>query len=93
MITIKRMPLLAILLLIIGACSQTTTSPNLMVQQEINSNWTFKQVGEDEWLPATVPGTVHTDLLANGKIEDPFYRLNELDQQWIDNIMSKYYSQ
>ena len=29
------------------------------------------------WLPATVPGTVHTDLLANGKIEDPFYRTNE----------------
>lgn len=36
------------------------------------------------WLPATVPGTVHTDLLANGKIEDPFYRMNELRLQWID---------
>ena len=35
-------------------------------------------------LPATVPGTVHTDLLANGKIKDPFYRTNERDLQWID---------
>ena len=26
----------------------------------------------------------HTDLRANGKIEDPFYRMNELQLQWID---------
>ncbi|MEX2190073.1 MAG: glycoside hydrolase family 2 protein, partial [Bacteroidota bacterium] len=32
----------------------------------------------------TVPGTVHTDLLAEGKIPDPFYRMNELDVQWVD---------
>ncbi len=29
------------------------------------------------WLPATVPGDVHLDLLANKKIDDPFYRDNE----------------
>jgi beta-mannosidase len=28
---------------------------------------------------------VHTDLLAAGKIGDPFFRLNEKDQQWIEN--------
>ena len=26
---------------------------------------------------ATVPGTVHTDLMDNKLIDDPFYRLNE----------------
>src|SRR3990172_3970071 len=36
------------------------------------------------WMKGTVPGTVHTDLLANGKIPDPFYRMNEKDVQWID---------
>jgi len=46
--------------------------------------WVFREADTGEWLPATVPGTVHTDLLANGKIEDPFYRTNERDQQWID---------
>jgi beta-mannosidase len=36
------------------------------------------------WMPATVPGTVHTDLMAKGAIPDPFYRTNENDVQWID---------
>ncbi|OFX81810.1 MAG: hypothetical protein A2X20_01005 [Bacteroidetes bacterium GWE2_40_15] len=30
-----------------------------------------------------VPGTVHTDLLRNGLIPDPFYGCNERDLQWI----------
>lgn len=42
------------------------------------------------WLPATVPGCVHTDLLANGKIGDPFYGENEKDQQWIDRCDWEY---
>jgi len=46
--------------------------------------WTFRAAGDPAWLKATVPGTVHTDLLANGVIADPFYRVNERDQQWID---------
>lgn len=50
----------------------------------LSEGWTFREAGSGDWLPATVPGTVHTDLLANGKIEDPFYRTNERDQQWID---------
>lgn len=36
------------------------------------------------WMEGAVPGTVHTDLLANEKIPDPFYRMNENDVQWID---------
>jgi beta-mannosidase len=51
---------------------------------EINSGWQFKQSDKEEWLPATVPGTVHTDLLNNKLIPDPFYRNNEKDLQWID---------
>ncbi len=57
---------------------------------EINQNWQFSQAGKNEWLPATVPGSVHTDLLQNKKIEDPYYRLNEHSQQWIDKVDWEY---
>ncbi|WP_018336741.1 beta-mannosidase [Butyricimonas synergistica] len=59
-------------------------SPEKEIRTEIASGWQFRQKDSGEWLPATVPGTVHTDLMANGKIEDPFYRMNELGLQWID---------
>ncbi|WP_205461903.1 glycoside hydrolase family 2 protein [Mangrovibacterium lignilyticum] len=55
-----------------------------MIKQELNSGWQFTEAGTTDWLAATVPGCVHTDLLANDKIEDPFYRLNERKLQWID---------
>ncbi|MFF1879694.1 glycoside hydrolase family 2 protein [Leifsonia sp. NPDC058230] len=34
-------------------------------------------------IPASVPGTVHTDLLAAGLIPDPYLDLNELTLDWI----------
>ncbi|MCD7937941.1 MAG: glycoside hydrolase family 2 protein [Tannerellaceae bacterium] len=63
-----------------------TSTPLLanVIQQEINQGWTFKQVRGNNWYPATVPGVVHTDLMANHIIEDPFYRLNERGVQWVD---------
>jgi beta-mannosidase len=64
--------------------------PSMVVSKEISENWTFRQADKDEWLPATVPGCVHTDLLANKKIEDPFYRLNEHKLQWIDKVNWEY---
>ncbi|GAB1450911.1 hypothetical protein MASR2M47_09670 [Draconibacterium sp.] len=79
-----------ILLFFMGCNNKNQIAQNLMVSKELNENWTFSQAGKNEWLPATVPGTVHTDLLANGKIEDPFYRLNEHDVQWIDKVDWEY---
>jgi beta-mannosidase len=65
--------------------------------RELDGPWTFRKVTHlgagqqpEPWLPATVPGCVHTDLFANGKIGDPFYRLNEKDQQWIDRESWEY---
>jgi len=69
-------------------CSES--GPDLMIKKGINENWQFSQSGKNEWLPAKVPGTVHTDLMTNGKIEDPFYRLNERDVQWIDKTDWEY---
>lgn len=34
-------------------------------------------------LPASVPGCVHTDLMAAGVLEDPYYDRNELQSPWI----------
>ena len=45
---------------------------------------------DNGWLPATVPGDVHLDLLANKKIADPFYRDNESKLQWIENASWEY---
>ena len=50
-----------------------------------NEDWKFKQENKDNWLPAKIPGTVHTDLLANKIIEDPFFGTNEKQLQWIEN--------
>ena len=60
---------------------------------KLSQNWQFRQHGSSNWLPAIVPGTVHTDLLANEKIEDPFYRTNEVDLQWIDKVDWNYFSE
>jgi len=50
---------------------------------ELNKIWKFRQAGKTEWLSATVPGSVHTDLLDNDIIKDPFHRVNEKELQWI----------
>jgi beta-mannosidase len=49
----------------------------------IDKGWQYSKGEADQWFDAAVPGCIHTDLLANKAIEDPYYRLNETDQQWI----------
>lgn len=43
----------------------------------LNRGWMFAQSGTDKWLPATVPGTVHQDLLNHELLPDPFFGTNE----------------
>lgn len=45
------------------------------------TDWQFEYCGQ--WYPATVPGFIHTDLMANGIIEDPYYGSNEDSVQWV----------
>jgi beta-mannosidase len=51
----------------------------------LNASRQFKQKGTDRYYKAIVPGTVHTDLLNNKLIKNPFYLDNEKDLQWIEN--------
>lgn len=48
-----------------------------MIKQFLDKNWKLRCQGEPEQ-PAVVPGTVYTDLLRNGRMEDPFWKDNEL---------------
>lgn len=54
-----------------------------MLKVALVTGWQFHEVGKDDWHAAGVPGCVHTDLLNNKLIDDPFYRDNEQKQQWI----------
>jgi beta-mannosidase len=62
-----------------------------MEKMTLTGAWQFRQAGTDdsilnplrEWFPATVPGGVHTDLMALGKIPDPFVADNELKVMWV----------
>ncbi|HMZ06667.1 MAG TPA: glycoside hydrolase family 2 protein [Anaerolineales bacterium] len=54
-----------------------------MQKQSLTSLWQFRQLGSIEWLPAQVPGGVHTDLLALGRIPDPFVGDNEKRVAWV----------
>src|SRR5205807_10056362 len=49
----------------------------------IETGWRFRQANKEDWYPASVPGCVHTDLMKNKLIDDPFYRDNEPKLQWI----------
>lgn len=53
-------------------------------QISLDGAWEFREDDSLEWLPATVPGTVHTDLLALKRIPDPYIGLNEKAVQWIE---------
>jgi beta-mannosidase len=51
--------------------------------QSLAGTWEFRQAGMEKWLPASVPGGVHTDLLALGCIPDPFVSDHEKRVQWV----------
>jgi beta-mannosidase len=46
----------------------------------LSGEWVLSYInaGVRETLPAAVPGSVYSDLLAGGRMEDPYYRDNEL---------------
>jgi beta-mannosidase len=68
-----------------------------MLKQASLSSWSFKQrhpaqaladdfSTPDGWLAASVPSTIHQDLMAAGRIADPFIGLNERDVQWVGEV-------
>jgi mannosylglycoprotein endo-beta-mannosidase len=77
------------ILLLLLLCSALTV--NAQQRYELNSGWVCTNIKEtpsngseiskpgfsvNNWMPATVPGTVLTTLLNNKKVPDPFYGMN-----------------
>ena len=56
----------------------------------LHKDWMFRRVGTELWKEATVPGTIHTDLLRHSLIQDPFYGDNETKIQWVSKADWEY---
>ena len=85
---------LAILIFVLSFTQAATAQRRAI---SLNEGWEFRQRSEtagteEKWYPAEVPGVVHTDLLRNKLIPDPFFRSNEADLQWIENASWEYRS-
>ena len=78
------------ILLLILFCFSCQTKHDVPETIELHSNWEFKKVNETNWNPATVPGNVHSDLLENKLIENPFIGNNEHNLQWISETDWEY---
>jgi len=75
--------ILVVASLLLSAISCDSSLKKAENSQLIDSNWEFAKQGNADFLPAEVPGTVHTDLIQNNLIPDPFFGTNEADLQWI----------
>ncbi|ABY95559.1 MULTISPECIES: beta-mannosidase [Thermoanaerobacter] len=55
----------------------------------LNGVWHFRESNASEWYEGEVPGCVQLDLIRLGKIEDPYYRMNEIkfhkleEKEWV----------
>lgn len=47
----------------------------------LNGTWNWCDMESKEWHKGTVPGTVLTDMMDGGLIEDPYWRTNEYETQ------------
>lgn len=50
-----------------------------MIRVELNGTWEMNAVSEEDCTKVEIPGSVMSGLMAAGKIEDPFYRMNEYE--------------
>ena len=69
------------LIFLLFFCGNLNAQTNNIV---LTKGWQFTNANNIHWYKATVPGTVHRDLLANKLIPDPFFADNEKRLQWID---------
>jgi beta-mannosidase len=56
----------------------------------LHHGWTLTDVTTGRSVPATVPGCVHTDLLAAGVIPDPLLGDHEAELTWIGETHWRY---
>jgi beta-mannosidase len=49
-----------------------------MLTAKLNDGWQMRSADSEEYIKAEVPGSVYSDMLKNHKMEDPYFRDNEL---------------
>ena len=49
-----------------------------MIKTPLHENWLLRCTEDAQWMPGSVPGSVYTDLYANGQIPDPYFKDNEI---------------
>ncbi|MDP2956562.1 MAG: glycoside hydrolase family 2 protein [Longimicrobiales bacterium] len=76
-----RIATLAFFALSLAACRPPDPA---VLTLSLDGEWSFRGTSDVDWVPATVPGTVHTDLLAAGHIPDPFSGDREAELSWIE---------
>lgn len=50
-----------------------------MLHETLNGNWRMREVSQNDWLNAEIPGSVMSTLLKHGIAPDPHFRLNEYE--------------
>ena len=50
---------------------------------ELSDGWNVKNSDSSVSVAAAVPGCVHSDLIREGILEDPDYRFNEREYEWV----------
>jgi beta-mannosidase len=66
------------------------SQPQNLIRFDLGGQWEVSASGSNDCFAATVPGCIHTDLLAAKRIPDPFYRDNEKRVQWISELAWTY---
>ncbi|HMT28282.1 MAG TPA: glycoside hydrolase family 2 protein [Bacteroidia bacterium] len=70
-----------LLLLLFSSCAEKIL--HVVKRKELATEWQFSEKNKNNWLPASVPGDVHSDLLKSEKIPNPLFDNNESSLQWI----------
>ncbi len=68
------------------SCSGDRGSHETIASSQIvlSQGWEFRNALDSLWMPANVPGDAMTDLMQQGKLENPFAGTNERASQWVE---------
>ena len=77
--------LIAVFAISFTACTYLDSNLITAKKLTLETAWQFRHDDSLNWLPAQVPGCIHTDLLRTNLIEDPYFANNEGRVQWIEN--------
>jgi beta-mannosidase len=60
------------------------------IQQQLKGEWKLRNMLDDSWMDAVVPGSVMYTLHVYKKIPHPYYANNEKQVQWVDTAEWQY---